>query len=383
MGVLERPIYSLLQTEPFFANFLLGSEIILDDPEITRAAVSFNNNNIQFYFNISYLQSITLKNQVAVMKHEVLHVLLDHCGKRYGDKINHEAVNYFKDGAINQMIPDLPEDCVTLESMEKICKKKLKPLENYEYYYAQAEQALPKTPYKGHSTDHDKMSGDGSGTDGSPISEAADSLRKAIIKDKVNKAISAAKGNIPQGLESVIANLNKAAQVNWRQQLRNLVASARSVTTKSNRMKVHRRFELDQPGKKKDRKLVLGVCTDSSGSVSDAAYSAFLNEIYSIAKSTTITYLVHADCEVQKVDIIKGGKAKGDVLKKRHGSGGTMYGPAIEHCTKLGCDAIIYFGDFDCADTPKNPNVPFIWVGVGSQPAPANFGKVLRINESN
>jgi len=294
--------------------------------------------------------------------------------------INHEAVNYAKDGAINQMIADLPEDCVTLASMEKLCNKTLKPLENYEYYYAQMVQSLPKKPYKGH--DHDKMSGSGS-ADGnsSPINEAADSLRKAIIKDKANKAISAAKGNIPQGLESVISNLNKAAQVNWRQQLRNLVASARSVTTKSSRMKVHRRFELDQPGKKKDRKLVLGVCTDSSGSVSDSAYAAFLNEIYSIAKSTTVTYLVHADCVVQKVDIIKGGKAKGDVLKKRHGSGGTAYQPAITKCMELNCDAIIYFGDFDCADTPKNPNVPFIWVGVGNQAAPASFGKVLRINE--
>jgi predicted metal-dependent peptidase len=216
---------------------------------------------------------------------------------------------------------------------------------------------------------------------GKPLSPAEEALRQAIIKDKVNKAISAAKGNIPQGLEGIIASLNRPAQVNWKQQLRNLIASSRCITTRPNRMKVHRRFELDQPGKTKKRKLVLGVCTDSSGSVSDAAYAEFLNEIHSIAKNTTITSLVHADCVVQKVDIIKGGKPKGDVLKKRHGSGGTAYGPAIEHCMKLGCDAIAYMGDGDASDVPKDPKVPFIWVLVGNSPPPASFGRVIRINE--
>jgi hypothetical protein len=42
--------------------------------------------------------------------------------------------------------------------------------------------------------------------------------------------------------------------------------------------------------------------------------------------------------------------------------------------------AIAYLGDFDSSDIPVNPGVPFLWVGVGNQPPPGNFGKVLRIS---
>lgn len=378
MNFLEKPIYNLLQKEPFFANFFLGSQILFDNKDVERAAVRIYNNDVQFMFNTEFMKSLTIEQQMEIIKHETLHVVFEHIySYRYGSYVNKDAKNVAMDCAINQFLKNLPGECITLEFVEKICNKKLTPKESWEYYYEQMKEALKDS---GKSNDHDHMEASGTDADGNPIDGATnEAVNRAIIRDKVNKAVKTSAGNIPEGLESIISAMNQGPKVNWKQQLRNLVASSRCVQTKSSRMKTHRRFELEQPGKKKKRKLVLGVCADSSGSVSDESYSIFLNEIKSIAKSTTKTYLIHADCVVQKIDTIKEGKAKGDVLKKRHGCGGTAYSPAIEKCMQLGCDAIIYFGDADASDVPKNPGVPFIWVIVGSQEPPGNFGRVIRI----
>lgn len=380
---IERVVYELFKTEPFFANFLLACNIVYDDPKVTRAACSIQRGDIYYYFNSDYFFALTLTQQIAVLKHETMHILLDHCGGRTKSHINHAAKNVAMDCAINQNIAGLPDDCVTLESMEKMVGKSLAKNECWEYYYEMMKDKA-KENSKGKGTgephDHDKME-EGDGTITIESEEAGAEYRRAVVKDKLNKAVAASAGNVSNSIQEILNKLNKPSQVPWKQKLRNLVASARATTTKSTWQKSHRRFDLDAPGRKKDRKLVIGVCADSSGSVSDAAYSAFMNEIANIAKQTTITYVIHADCEVQKVDIIKNGKPADRVLSQRHGNGGTAYQPAIDKAVSLGCDAIIYFGDFDCADTPKNPGKPFIWVGVGSQVAPGNFGQVLRIIE--
>lgn len=371
MHTIEKVMYDMLQKEPFFANFLLGSQICTNDPKIERAAAGYRNGVVTFYFNMDWMETLTRPQQSAVMKHEIFHVLLEHCTHRSYGFANRTAKNIAMDCAINQYIQDLPPDCVTLQSLSDLCKKNLLPFETYEYYYEQIKEAVENENKDGHQ-DHDYM-------DGGTMTDAERAIARAHIKDQMNKAVKASAGNVPNGVASILAELNKNNQVSWKQQLRNLVSSARTVTKKSTRMKVHRRFELDQPGKKKDRKLVLGVITDSSGSVSDEAYASFMTEVYHIAKLTEITYLIQADAEVQGVDIIKGGKAKKGVLTSRKGCGGTVYGIPIQKAKSLGCDAILLFGDADSSDTPADPGVPFIWVITGTQAPPAPFGKVIRI----
>lgn len=378
MSILDQPLYDLLQSEPFFANFLLGAKIILDDLKVPTAGACVIKGQICFCFNTEFFNKLSRLEKAAVIKHEIMHVLLDHCGMRGGGTINRTAKNIAMDCAINQHITNLPNDCVDLLQVEKLVNRKLQPLESWEYYYEAMKNECEKQKKEGKDGEphnHDYM--DQSET-GVPM-ESETAINKAAVRDAANKAVNASAGKVPESLSSILSNLNKIAQLPWKQLLRNFVAKARSINTQPTRLKIHRRFELEQPGRKKIKKLVLGVCTDSSGSVSDEAYAKFMSEIAIIAKSTTITYLVHADCEVQKVDIIKGGKPKANMLGARHGGGGTAYQPAIDRCKKLGCDAIIYFGDFDCADTPVNPGLPFLWVGVGQQEAPAAFGKVLRL----
>jgi len=376
--MIENAIYDLLQNEPFFANFILGCNVIYDDPRVKTAACTFRNNKITFIFNTEFMSKLKKEQKSAILKHEVFHILLDHVSKRSYGPENRMAKNLAMDCAINQYISGIPEGGVTLKSMSEICKKELLPFETWEYYYHQLKDSVEdnKDP-----NDHDVMSEDSEGGGDQEVSESArESMRSAMVKDLAEKALKASAGKVPNGVSQILSDLNKSGKVNWKQQLRNIVSSARNVTTKPNRLKTHRRFELDQPGRKKDKKLILGVCVDSSGSVSDESFSRFMTEVYNIAKMTSITYLVDADCEVQNVKVIKGGKVKEETLKQRHGSGGTAYQPAIDECKKRGCDVIIYFGDMDSADTPTNPGVPFVWVRVGGQEPPANFGRIINLD---
>lgn len=386
MNIIENAIYDLLQKEPFFANFLLGCNVTYNDPRVPTAACMFKKNQIHFIFNVEFMSSLTRETKAAVLKHEIFHVLLDHVSTRSYGPENRMAKNLAMDCAINQYIDHLPKDGVTLSSMSEICKKQLSPYETWEYYYHQLKDSVED---KNQPHPHDAMHGDGDedadgeggdSRDGNGGKEARESMRRAIVRDLANKALKASKGKTPNGLSSILSDLNKSGKVNWKQQLRNIVSSARAITTKPNRMRTHRRFELEQPGRKKDKKLILGVCVDSSGSVSDDSFAAFMSEVHNIAKMTTITYLIHADCEVQKVEVITGGKAKKEKLKERHGNGGTAYQPAIDECKKRDCDVIVYLGDMDSADTPTNPGVPFIWVRVGKQDPPGDFGRIIDLD---
>lgn len=370
---LEKLIYELLKTEPFFAHFLLGAKISFDVKDVDTAGVRVVRDHIEFCFNTGFFFSKPLSEQVSILKHEVLHALLEHCTFRSGvdDKM---AKNIAMDCAINQYLPEL-KDGVTLAQVCELTSKQLASMECYEYYYEAIKNWSDKNKEK-LDKNHDFMVGDGSGEG---MSEESREIHKALIKNAIHKALAASAGNVPESLQSLIASWNAPTQLPWKQILRNFVANARNIETKSTRMKPHRRFELDQPGRKKLKKLTLGVCVDESGSVSDESFAKFMKEIQSLAKSTTVTYVVHADSEVHQVDVIKNGKAKAEVLGVRHARGGTMYGPAINECVKRKCDVILYLGDGDCADVPANPKIPFLWVLVGESLAPASFGRTLRL----
>jgi hypothetical protein len=210
---------------------------------------------------------------------------------------------------------------------------------------------------------------------GIPIDgEDAPAIAQGAVKRVAQDSLKKAAGQAPEFVQKQLDAMNNA-KLPWKSLLRNAIMKQVTRETKATNKKINRRFALPVPGKKQKRTMTLGVCVDSSGSVSDQAFGDFLSEVQSIAKQVTRTWLIHADCEVQAIEDL----SKKPLERVRKGNGGTAYQPAINKCLELKCDMIIYFGDFDCADKPKNPGKPFIWVGVGDQEPPGNFGKVIRL----
>jgi predicted metal-dependent peptidase len=377
---LENAIYNLLKNEPFYAHFTLMSKIIYDS-KVETAYATIQNNTSVLGFNPEFLKKIGPDNVTKVLKHEILHQLFKHTKKSFYD-INNKAEmhnwNIAMDCCINQYIKGievLGGNIVTLETFKKAIKNNnVLAFQSAQYYYDLIEQAPDSCKQKvaGMSTvdDHSKNEQDGE------LSESEQQLEKAILSRIAEDAVKASHGNVPSDLIKTIESLKPESQHNWKQILRNFVANATSRKTIGTRRKSNRRFGFDVPGKKKDRQLRLGVCIDTSGSISDEQFNTFMSEIVDISKNVSEAHLIYADCIVQKVVKIDN---KNKIPMERFGAGGTAYMPAITKALELNCDAILYFGDFDCADKPEDPKKPFLWVGVGNQEPPATFGKVLRL----
>lgn len=362
---VKQSIIQLLRSEPFYAHYVLNSVIMYDAFNIPTAGVFVRDGKSHIVFNTEFVKDFQTPEICAIIKHEILHLLFDHTEMLELDPEKKHLWNIAMDCAINQHISNLPEGAITLKALKELTQKDLEPLQTSEYYYQHIQEKYEELKNQATLDEHDI---DAEGQD-------KGASRKAAVQATAKKAANSAAGNMSSDLLKLMESLMDS-KLPWRQILKNFVTKQISKTSRNTRKKINRRFGLDAPGRIKLRTLKLGVCVDSSGSIDDVQFQSFMSEIKSIVTQGIELVLVDADCEVKSVEKIK---SKKDFKPKRTGNGGTAYQPAISECLKHRCDAIIYFGDFDSSDTPEDPKVPFLWVGVGNQNAPANFGKVLRI----
>ena len=365
MTKVESTIKHLLETNPFYAHFFLNCEIQYNT-SIPTAGVCMTNRGVRMVFNPEFIARFSVKELGAIIEHETLHILFEHVWVPKRDKtIQVRLANIAMDCAINQYIQELPIEGVSLEVLSKLLNQPLEAYQTWEYYYHKIMQD-PKVQESIKSLDDHSEWEEG---EYSPAD-------RAMARAAAESALKSSKGQAPQGVLRALDALKNNPTVPWQQVLANFISRATSSTSKNTRKKRNRRFGIDQPGKVKKRELVLGVCCDSSGSVSDEDYSKFMDEIDRISQYCSKVWLLDADCEVQDIkELTKGRKTD----RMRKGAGGTTYQPAITKCVELKVDAILYFGDFDSSDTPENPGIPFLWVGVGNQDPPGDFGGVLRI----
>jgi predicted metal-dependent peptidase len=209
-------------------------------------------------------------------------------------------------------------------------------------------------------------------------SEGNEEMQKEVAKQAVNDAVKSVGGigNVPGEVASLVSEMNKS-QVNWKQQLRQFYVNTLKSSRTPTRKRRNRRYGILQPGNKKKPELHLGLCVDTSGSVSDEELSMFWAEMQAINTCGVKITVIEADCAVQNVYEFEAGKTP-----NFKGRGGTAYSPAIEKAVELKVDGILYCGDFDSADTPENPKKPFLWVGVRNSPPPATFGKVIYLENT-
>ena len=367
MKKIEKSIHHLLEHNPFYANFFLDSRVVYDKYKVDTAAAAMTSKGPLLIFNTEFVEKLSQTEVTALIEHEILHLLFEHTSVHKKESgIRHKIANIAMDAAINQYIKGMPENCINLEYLNKKYSLNMLPEQTWTYYYShlmrKAEELQNEKEFDEHDVDTGEL-GDW------------DDYRRGL-RSSIDRALRGSKGQAPSCVLRAFDNMKNVSTVPWQQVLSNFIARASSSTIKNTRKKANRRFGLDAPGKVKKRELVLGVCVDSSGSVSDDSFELFLSEVYRISTLCSITYLVDADCVVQNVEVIKKGKP---FKRERRGNGGTAYQPAIDECMKHRCDAILYFGDFDTADKPENPGVPFLWVGVGDSPKPADFGAEIRL----
>lgn len=374
--IISQAIVQLFQSEMFYAEIISQMRRITNDKLPAVAGVCIKN-NIELHINPKMFEEMcTPEERVGVLRHECEHILRDHIPRMR--EIVPEAFNKQKD-VVDDIINgqkfkamNIAADCAINGNMKNIPKWGIFPKKfdlpeghTFEWYLEQLknnEKAKELMEFDDHS-----------------LWQESDQQDKETMKEKirqvVNKAAKKARaaGRMTSENELLVSDMNQNT-VNWKEQLKRFVARTVESHIETSRKKRNRRYGLAFPGYVKVEDLHIGVITDSSGSVSDKAYTQFMAEIANIAKYAKVT-VVDADSEIKQSYVWKKSKPK-----YRKGSGGTAYQPGFDYFNKIkDIDAVIYFGDMDTSDTPVKPRYSVLWAIIGEQDPPATFGSRINI----
>lgn len=351
----------------FYAHLVSQCSIIMDCSLPAAAGVSFNINHYNLYINPLEFNEHSLKIKAGILKHEMLHILLNHIDRtEHRDK---ENFNIASDIAINQMVgkDNLFKGVYFHDDpFEPALPVNLSAEQYYELLPKQQKQDCPDCQGSGQSTDKDGneqecKSCSGSGTKGKEVgthqkweeSQGDNDLRKDITRRMIEKSIEKSRGNLPAEWETFLEIFKSPVQVSWRRALKN-ITSNKKANTRRTVMRSDRRFPAreDLKGRTKDRTFDLVVIVDVSGSMSDNEILTGLNEIKEICRMNNTTLkMIQVDTQVHSIEEFKRNSTK----FKRNAQGGTYIYPAISYIRekKIKYDAIIIITDGGIEDVSK------------------------------
>ena len=358
----------LMLKEPFYGLFLISLNKELTS-SIQTACVTPDKINIKLCVNPDYWVGLDEKTKLAVLKHELLHIVFFHLD--HFDRFpNKKLYNIAADLEINQYIESeyKGEKWEGLEyNQEPFKKLNLLPKQGTKYYYEQIQEEIIKNPDGEMAQMMDGIEGDWhdlweamegmSEAERKLISKQIDHQLKEIASELSKKN----RGLIPGELSQYINSLFEVKEpvIDWKSYLRRFSSQSTKVITKKSRHKPNKRFQDNPALKIKPRKNTL-VAIDTSGSVSDKELVEFFNEIYHIYKSGTDVTVVECDTQIQRVYQYKG---KLEDLKVA-GRGGTDFEPVFEYLlkNKNKYNNLIYLTDGECTSPQTKILKPVLWV---------------------
>ena len=358
----------LMLKEPFYGLFLISLNKELTS-SIQTACVTPDKINIKLCVNPDYWVGLDEKTKLAVLKHELLHIVFFHLD--HFDRFpNKKLYNIAADLEINQYIESeyKGEKWDGLEYNQDIFKElNLLPKQGTKYYYEQIQEEIIKNPDGEMAQMMDGIEGDWhdlweamegmSEAERKLISKQIDHQLKEIASELSKKN----RGLIPGELSQYINSLFEVKEpvIDWKSYLRRFSSQSTKVITKKSRHKPNKRFEDNPALKIKPRKNTL-VAIDTSGSVSDKELVEFFSEIYHIYKSGTDVTVIECDAQIQRVYEYKG---KLEDLKVA-GRGGTDFEPVFEYLlkNKNKYNNLIYLTDGECTSPQTKILKPVLWV---------------------
>ena len=359
---------TLMLKEQFYGLFLIGLNKELRT-DIQTACVTPDNINVKLCINPEYWSSLDEKTKLAVLKHELLHIVFFHL-ENFDRFENKKLSNIAADLEINQYIePEYKGEKWEGLEYDKGMFKTLNLLskQGTKYYYDALEQEICDNPdgeiaqfVNDTEIDwHDlweAMEGM-SEAERKLISKQIDYQLKEIAEELQKKN----RGLIPSELESYIKGLFEIKEpvLDWKAYLRRFSSQSTKLFTKKTRRKPNKRFYGNPALKIKQRKNTL-VAIDTSGSVSDKELLEFFNEIYHIYKSGTDVTVIECDAAIQRIYEYKG---KLEDLSVK-GRGGTSFEPVFAYLyeNRDKYNNLIYLTDGECSSPKTQILKPVLWV---------------------
>ena len=348
-------------------------------------------NGVKMLRTVVGFDSYPLVQRLAILKHEMGHILLDHTSRGMG--LNHQFYNIAADTAWNQEIDSnhIHPNWFLPKTMEKLIYEqsgkqiKVPEHESAEFYYNLLIKNLPKSQNdksgqngdgEGEKSSNQKGNNQGGSSANSPDNhdiwkdakgdkDLKKDITKKMIEQSSNETLKS-KGTIPNQMSEWLQLHSRKSEVNWKKILRGIVGN-KKIGKRSTIMRSDRRFPKrdDLRGKIKDRVFNLLVIADVSGSMSDSAVLKTLGEVKHICDITKSDIdLIQVDTEAYKPEKL----SKKTKIVERKGCGGTTLFPAIEMALKHKIDfqAIVILTDGglfgDDIKNFKSINKKIIWL---------------------
>lgn len=400
---LSRWIIKLLIDEPFYAHFLGQVSRVISKDVTETAAVGLRQNAIYLFINPEFFLTKlkTLEERVAIIKHEVLHLVFKHL-YRHKSNWNAHTANIAADIVVNQYVSPwpLPEGAILLEQFSVL---NLKPEETIEYYYSkliEAKQAAPqkisdikkqlesegnndnkKEEIQKKIQDWEKIDDllNNRHSDGIKIwlddhgkwsNKAADEAEIHRIDDAILTSRNRMKEKdwhnlekTPEFLKQVVEAIleKRKPQVDWKRSLRIFANSSRHSKVVGTMKRYSKRFGEPSTGIRIKSFQKIAVIIDTSGSIDDESLSLFFTEIHAMWKKRAEILVIECDAAVGQTYPYRGKFPKGV-----SGRGGTEFNPAFEYLQKerkrKKFDGCIYLTDGFATTPTIKPPCKLLWV---------------------
>lgn len=390
---IQKIINQVAEKEPLFYSLL--SEL---EPIENKSIPTLGTDGEQLIYNPEFLESLTEKEQCAVVLHEALHCAFQHLwrkGSREDDRWN-RAADYAINNTVNESFP-LPKDSLV----------------DSKYYGMTAEEIYDRLP-KGSGGDKGKSKGGGKG-DGNQQQGWCDkdqwakkesekrSLADKILGRKKSKSKEEQEqlarkwkdilegqmvrnyGSMPESIKRIIEKTYYVPVIDWA----SLVSSLLSDDVNDYTFAIPDRRFLEEdyilPSDYSQDKLKDVVFAyDTSGSISEDDLKAFYGETQNLMKNFTNLQGWAAICDADlhgfhELDTQKGFADFGFV-----GGGGTDFRPVFNKIKNKNMrpKALFYFTDTEGSFPAHSPEYPVFWLvrtHVGQSWAPkVPFGSLIQ-----
>lgn len=366
----------LISRHPFFASLVLKMEYIED-----LNCKTFWTDGKKIGYNPDFANSLSFDEIMGVLAHEACHVFLLHhfrLGSRDKEIFN-KAADYVVNYQLVQSGFKLPKN-VLLDSRFTNTNAE----DVYRILMQEQDKKEEENKKNNNSSSDSEDSDLGFGEIREPEEKDLEGAEeKALFDGKMAESMAKMCGNMPVGMERLLADVRKV-KTDWREILNRFLneISAKDYSfMRANRRHLVRRLVLPSLYSKTIGKVVVAV--DCSGSVSGSELEKLIAEVSAILDN------INESKDSAEIDVIyfDGGVTGHEIYSGQRltpkGGGGTCFKAPINYINEqeLNPDLVIILTDGYSYSFPPTPDYPVLWaitVSYGDSKMP--FGEVMKLN---
>lgn len=323
----------------FYACLVGNCTLIFNENMSAPAGVSYSNCSYKLHINPIKFNDYTLEERLAILKHEMLHILNGHLLYRHEDTRNHKNANIAMDCSINQLInhEHLPKNCILPEVLEKELNKKIKRLEPFEYYY----DLLNNSDEKSDNIELDSHES-WEFNDSEDSIETQKNITTEMIEDAKDLTLRTI-GTYPNEYSNWLKLNKNESKINWKKYFKALI---KTNTHKKSIYKPNRRMpdRLDLKGSVKNRTSQILYIIDSSGSVKNSEFKELNSVIINLCAQYDLKInAIQVDSEASEPEIL----TRNTEMIERKRNAGTFLSAGLQKAEehKLKFDTVIVSTD--------------------------------------